>query len=198
MKRLFVALLILASVFSFTACTKKVDTGLKMDSGEVAKAVYDWKLYTNPAYRYEVRFPKDWAVFDSGEDGKQAAFYPVSRGEEVQQKSETYFGSIIILAKSNWENKYTLEDYYRQQTENLFLGNYETEKIVLDGKDAVWFKNVRNRNIEKPDLLVDIIALELGDRILEIEVQEKEYWSQIKTILNSIKFYPNASPAEMK
>lgn len=169
-----------------------------MDKSEVTKQVFDWKIYTNPAYRYELRFPKDWASFDSGEDGKQAAFYPVSRGEQAKSGNETYYGSLIILAHSNWQTKYTLEDFYRHQTENLFLGGYEQEKITLDGKEAIWFKNVRNRNIEKPDLLVDIIAVDLGDRILEMEVQEKEYWTDIKTILNSIVFYPNSSPSDMQ
>jgi len=198
MKRLFIVLLIIVCGFSFSGCAKKVDTGLKMDSSAVAKKVYDWKLYTNPAYRYELRFPKDWAVFDSGEDGKQAAFYPTVRGEEVRSNDQTYYGSIIILAHSNWQTKYTLEDFYRQQTENLFLGNYQQEKVVIGGTEGVWFKNVRNRNLEKAEALVDVFAIDLGDRILEIEIQEKEYWDDIKTIINSMSFYPNASPAEMK
>jgi len=189
MKRFLIVLLVIVCGFSFSGCAKKVDSGLKMDSSEVAKKVYDWKLYTNPAYRYELRFPKDWTVFDSGEDGKQAAFYQVAHGEELKNQNKTYYGSIVILAHSNWQTKYTLEDFYRAQTENLFLGNYQQEKITIGGTEGVWFKDVRNRNIEKPELLVDI---------LEIEIQEKEYWDDIKIILNSIIFYPNASPAEMK
>lgn len=198
MKRFLITLLIGVCVFSFAGCTKKANVGFKMDASEVSKNVYDWKLYTNPAYRYELRFPKDWSVYDSGEDGKQAVFYSNVRGEEVQKANETYFGSLIILATSNWQTKNTVEDFYRQQTENLFLGDYEQEKIIINNVESVWFKNVRNRNIEKPELLVDIVAIDLGDRILEIEIQEKQYWEEIKTILNSMTFYPNASPAEMK
>ena len=184
MKRFLIASLVIVCALSFTGCSKKGDTSFSIPASEVAKTVYDWKLYTNPAYRYELRFPKDWAVFDSGEDGKQSAFYPIGHGEELKQKDKTYYGSMIILATSNWQTKYTLEDFYRQKTENLFLGNYEQEKIALNGNEAIWFKDVRNRNIEKPDAVIDVIAIDLSDRILEIEIPEKEY-------------YPNASPAGM-
>lgn len=198
MKKSLVLLAVVLLVVSLSGCTKKEDAGFAIDAGKLKTKVFDWKIYTNPAYRYELRFPTDWSVYDSGEDGKQAAFYPTAHGEELKSKNETYFGAMVILAKSNWKEEYTLEDYYRQQTENLFLGNYEQEKVTIGGVDGVWFKNVRNRNIEKPDLLVDVIALDLQDRILEIEVQEKEYWEDIKTILNSMTFYPNAAPAGME
>jgi hypothetical protein len=198
MKKVFVGLVILMLVFSFSACTKKENSGFAMNSSEVARQVYSWKLYTNPAYRYELRFPNNWLVYDSGEDGKQAAFYPEERGVEVQKNNETYYGSLVILAHSNWQTKYTLEDFYRQATENLFLGNYQQEKVFVGGIEGVWFKDVRNRNFEKPEVLVDLVALDLGDRILEIEIHEKQYWDDIKTILNSMTFYPNASPSDMK
>ncbi len=197
MKNFYVFLLVFFVMFSVVACTKKVDSGFSMDKGEVQKKVYDWKLYTNPAYRYEVRFPLDWLVYDSGEDGKQAAFYPVKRGEEAQANNETYYGSLVISATSNWQAQYSLEDFYRHQNENLFLGNYEQEIVVIGGIEGIWFKNVRNRNLDKPEVLVDVMALEIEDRILEIEIHEKQYWEEIRTILNSLIFYPNASSPDM-
>jgi len=198
MKKLFVTFILASLVVTFSACTKKDDGGFAMDSAKVAKTVYAWKIYTNPAYRYELRYPTNWLTYDSGEDGKQAAFYPEARGVEVQKNNETYYGAMVILAHSNWQTKYTLEDFYRQATENLFLGNYEQEKVSIGGVEGVWFKNVRNRNYENTEALVDLIALDLGDRILEIEIHEKQYWDDIRTILNSMSFYPNASPSEMK
>lgn len=197
MRKKIVFILVAVLLVAGTACTKqetKVEPDnlkLSMSKAEVSAAVKGWTIYTNPAYRYELRFPKDWKFVDSGEDGKQAAFYPASREKEVKENKETYYGAIVLLSRSNWQEKYNLEEFYRNQLENLFLGNYEQETILIDGQEAIWFKNVRNRNQENLDALVDVIALDLDDRIIEIEIHEKQFWDQIKPIINSIHFYPS-------
>lgn len=203
MKKIAFSLLIVSIMFLGAACTKKdapTDQGfnLSMTKGEVSQSVKGWSTHTNPAYRYELRYPTDWKVVDSGEDGVQAAFYPAEREAEVKKNKETYYGSVLFLAHINWKDNYTLEEFYRNQLENLFLGNYEQEAIMFDGEEGVWFKDVRNRNLEYPDRLVDVIALELDDRIIEIEIHEKEYWNDIKVMLNSLKFYPGKIMADLE
>lgn len=197
MKKSLILVCVFALLLGGTACTKNengsdpANMDLSLNKMQVSEGVKGWSIYTNPAYRYELRFPKDWKFFDSGEDGKQAAFYPESREAEVKANKETYYGTIVILSRSNWQENYNLEEFYREQDENLFLGGYEQEEILLGGKAATWFKDVRNRNPETPDAMVDVLAFDLEDRIIEIEIHEKQFWDDIKVILNSMKFYPS-------
>lgn len=197
MKKSLILVCVFALLLGGTACTKKEQANdsenlnLSLNNMEVQAGVQGWSIYTNPAYRYELRFPKDWGTYDSGEDGVQAAFYPKSRENEVKANKETYYGAMVILSRSNWKENYNLEEFYREQTENLFLGNYEQEEILLGGKEATWFKDVRNRNPENPEATVDVIAFDLEDRIIEIEIHEKQFWDEVRLIMNSIKFYPS-------
>ena len=101
------------------------------------------------------------------------------------------------MGKSNWKENYSLEEFYRNQTENLFLGNYEQEQLTIGGQNATWFKDVRSRRQEDPEILVDVIAMDLDDRIIEMEIHEKEFWTEISTIVNSIKFYPGKVIADL-
>jgi hypothetical protein len=204
MKKSLILVCVFALLLGGTACTKKENSNdsetrnLSLNNMQVQEGVRGWSIYTNPAYRYELRFPKNWKTYDSGEDGKQSAFYPASREGEVKASKETYYGTIVILSKSNWKENYNLEEFYREQTENLFLGGYEQEEILLGGKAATWFKDVRNRNPEKPEAVVDIITFDLEDRIIEVEIHEKQFWDDVKVIMNSIKFYPSKVKADLQ
>jgi hypothetical protein len=192
MKKFTIAICVLALVFTGLACTQSDQTPEKlgMSKIKVMEEVQGWSVFTNPAYRYELRHPKNWKLFTSGEDGVSVALYPQQREVEIRKNKETFYGSLIIVSHSNWQEKYTLEEFYRDQTENLFLGNYDQQPVALGEAGGIWFKDVRNKKLDNPEDLVDVIVLDLEDRIIEIEVHDKQYWDTIQVILNSIKFYP--------
>lgn len=199
MKKLFGLLLLGVIVFGVAGCVKIKNSGdlVVLSEATVKERIKGWKIYTNPAYRYELRFPQNWSYKDTGEDGVGASFFPLDKAKDAAKSKEKYFGDIVIISHSNWKESYNLEDFYRHQTENLFLGGYDKEEITLSGEKAIWFKAVRGKNPELSEKTVDLIALDLKDRIIEIEIHEKDDWDIVKTIINSIKFYSNKVISEL-
>lgn len=191
MKKIIIAILFASLIFTATACQKKEtdDKTLKVESLVLSEKVKNWIVFTNPAFRYELRYPRDWEISEPTEDGLSVSLYDNQSLKDAKKNNETFFGDLIILGHSNWKENYTLEEFYRHQTEDLFQGGYEREEIKINGQPGFLFKNVRNRDATKTDRLIDVIALELGDRVLEIEIYRN--WSVVKYILNTIKFYPS-------
>ena len=202
MKKFLLILVAVVLVTGMTGCAQKANqlggNGVILEKSVVSQQINGWKTYTNPAYRYELRFPTDWDFKDTGEDGKAASFYPIAREKAVSKTGEKYYGSVVIASYSNWTEKYTLEEFYRNQAENLYVGGYKTEEITVGGIKGIMFKDVRNKNEDNREKLVDLIALNLEDRIIEIEVHEKDQWDNVRTLISSIKFYPNNTMSDLK
>ena len=199
MKKLFSLFILGVIVFGLAGCAKIKNSSdsVVLSAATVKERVKGWKTYTNPAYRYELRFPQAWDYKDTGEDGVAASFFPLDKAKTATANKEKYFGSVIIISHSNWKELYNLEEFYRNQTENLLLGGYDKEEITLSGEKAIWFKAVRSKNPEQPEKIIDLIALDLKDRIIEIEIHEKDDWDIVKTIVNSVKFYSNKIISEL-
>jgi len=181
MKKILLTALVFCVAVSVAGCVKQdgQPRDLVMSSGALKSAVAGWKVYTNPASRYELRFPKNWTVEDSGEDGVTARFF----------QNQQVGVALKITTFSNWQEKLDLAGFYAKQPVDLLQSNPERADVEIDGQKAVWFKNVKGRVNGEPDRLVDVIAVNLESRILEIEVLDN--WPDAKVIINSLNFYPD-------
>ena len=171
-------------VITLVGCEKQTaeKNGLVIKSSIVKQSVNGWRVYTNPAFRYELRFPTDWKVADSGEDGLQAWFYSLAKDDK---------SLVTINSYSNWQENYIIEDFYARQPQDLFKAGYEKEVTKISEKNAYWFKGVK-----LPDGQADVVAIDLDDRIIEIIVWDK--WDEARTVINSLKFYPNKVIGDLK
>ena len=176
MSRLLMFVLIIFVSFSVCACSLKEDqNSLTLSSGVVKAYVKGWSVYTNPAYRYELRHPKSWLYADSGEDGKSFSLYSdVAKANLVMN----------IKAVSNWQEGYSLEDFY-QQKEDIY-SNATKESIILGGQRGELLRDV-SRQETLSGQKFNLIVFNLGDRIIEIELFSKD--KTTKAVLNSLKFY---------
>jgi len=181
MKKLILILIIFTLSFSLTGCEKIEETKkLLMSETDVSLAVKNWALETNPAFRYEIRFPKRWVYHKSDELGKEVILY--SEGDTL---SDTYHGAMKIIGFVNWQTEYTLAEYYQNEKENnLFEQGFENEEIEHRSFKATWFKNVNTIYTDKE---IDVVVFNLGDRIVEFQLIED--WDTTRTIFNSNKFY---------
>src|SRR3989339_454200 len=194
MRRILLAVLALFVAVSVAGCAKQGGRpdSLAMSSGAVKSAVAGWKVYTNPASRYELRFPKSWTVEDSGEDGVTVRFF--------QDKKVGV--AVKITTFSNWQEKLDLAGFYARQSVDLLKSDTAREDVELDGQKAVWFKDVKGRVSGLPaqagdaNRLIDVVAVNLDSRILEIEVLDG--WDSAKVILNSLNFYPDKVISDLK
>ena len=179
MRKILLAALTLVLVMSVAGCAKPEErpASLAMGSGAVKSAVTGWKVYTNPASRYELRFPKNWEVEDSGEDGVTARFF----------QNKKVGVAVKITSYSNWQQKLDLAGFYAGQTVDLLKSDVKREEVEIDGQKAVWFQGVKGRVSGDANRLIDVIAINLDSRILEIEVLDG--WDEARVILNSINFY---------
>ncbi len=165
-------------LFVATACQKVEPTSdFILGQSSVKNMVHGWQLYTNPAFRYEIRFPQGWLTSDSGEDGVIARFQPEQDNED----------SLKIIGYTNWKYGYTLSEFYDNQEVNLIASDYDREELELNGNQAIWFKKIPNRMATDPEREVDIVTVYLGDRILELEIRNN--FDTVKELINSIKFY---------
>lgn len=155
---------------------------MSLTEKEVKAKVKDWRVYTNPAYRYELRHPIAWRMETSGEDGKLVEFF-------ISKQSSSK--ALVIRGVSNWKEQLFLEQYFAGQPEDLFKAGYEKEDAFVSGEKAVWFKAVK-----RGDLPINIIAVASEDRILIIEIWTD--WEDSLAVLNTIKFYPNKTFDEVK
>lgn len=181
-KKIFsVVVLMFVLICGVSACVKKDNNAkeLEMSAGAVKQAVKDWRIYTNPAFRYELRFPQNWDYASSGEDGAGAALFPRGLNSETD--------GVSIRGVSNWAERYDLAEFYRHQSVDLLKSEYAREEIKIGKMKGVWFKDVSGRLTGKPDQKVDLIAFELGDRILEIEIRSD--WEASRAVVNSFNFY---------
>ncbi|MBU1132129.1 hypothetical protein KKC32_02700 [Patescibacteria group bacterium] len=176
MKKILLMLVVACFVFVGAGCEKK--SGYIFSSDEVKTKVQGWMVYTNPAYRYELRVPQTWTFKDSGEDGYTAEFFP--------KTSST--SALIIRSQSNWQEPINLEEYYKKQTRNL-LEEFDSSEIEIGGTKAILFQDISGENT---DAKIDVIALDLGDRIIEITIAGENEMS--RAIVSSLKFYPANAP----
>jgi predicted small lipoprotein YifL len=182
MKKLFGVLLLFIFVFSLSACGNKSKPGVngpdeyKVSEIDVATNVKGWDLFTNPAFRYEIRFPNSYGMSSSGEDGKLVKLF---------QEEENINLALLFRGHINFINNYTLEEFYQNSDNNLYE-QYDYEDVYIDGEKSVLFKNVAKYD---GDQIIDLLAVDRKFGIIEIEIFEPED-SEVKTILNSINFYP--------
>jgi hypothetical protein len=193
-KKAIFFLILFFALIGFSACTKNNNdpNSLIMKQSAVQTAVNNWKVYTNPAYRYELRFPQTWKVADSGEDGKSVWFY---------KKGATDNAPVLtIKSYSNWQEGYDLETFYSKTKNDLFKTSPNREEITIDDQKAVWFKDAQMEGEESAFASVkgasadggqklNVISLDLDDRIVEILIIGE--WVDAKTVVNSLNFYPN-------
>ena len=178
MKKLFVISLMFVALLGVSGCEKKAPTSdLNMDAATIATNVKGWTVYTNPAYRWEIRVPKSWSYTDSGENGYQATFF-----------AKPGKATVDILSKSNWQENYTLEQFYQNQTVNIWK-DYKSEDMTLGANPVKLFRDVKGL-VPGSDSTAQVMAMSLGDRIVEIRMYEVN--DDSKTLVNSIKFYGNA------
>lgn len=183
MKKLLTVFLVIIFAVSLGGCVREdqvVSESILMDDSEVQKEVNGWMVYTNPQLRYELRIPKRWKYYPEELSVKEVAFYP-----DDKILSDDYKGSVIIKGYVNWQNNYTLEEYYEKESSyNLMNSNLEKEEIEFKGFQAYWIKN--NTSLY-PGQSVDFIVFNLGDRIIEFQIVDD--WQTAKTIFNSMFFY---------
>lgn len=178
MKKILVIAVMLVALISVSGCEKKPPTtDLNMDATAIASNVKGWTVYTNPAYRWEIRVPKSWSYTDSGENGYQATFFAKPGNATVE-----------ISSKSNWQENYTLEQFYQNQPVNIWK-DYKSEDMTLGGNPVKLFRDVKGLVSGSPDATAQVMALSIGDRIVEIRMYEVT--DESKTLVNSIKFYGN-------
>lgn len=182
MRKIITLVVLVVIILGGTACTKKESSEtLALSKSEVKQKVTGWTVYTNPAYRYEFRLPQEWTWLDSGEDGKLVQLFSANN---------TSNPAVVIKSVSNWQEKYSLEEYYQNQENNLWTDNIKRQEITMADQKAFWFKNVLDNEEEK-----EIIAWELGDRIVEFEILAENETAEV--ILNSFRFYGNKTISDL-
>jgi hypothetical protein len=180
MKKLISIVAIFSLMLTLAACQKQENlAGLSLEKKEVEKTVSDWAIYTNGSFRYELRQPKDWMFYEVGEFGKEVFFHPVDK-----ETSDTYLGAVRIVGYVNYKTNYTLEEFYKNQPQDLFAGNFEREEIKFAENRAVWFKKVNSIYENKE---VDVITIDGGDRIVEYYIMDE--WSTAQVMFNTMYFY---------
>ncbi|MFA6537513.1 MAG: hypothetical protein WCT18_03910 [Patescibacteria group bacterium] len=183
-KKKWVLFLFLPMVFVLSACGQKVgvqNDSLQISSGELAQKVDNWRILTNPAFRYEFRYPRDWSAVMSGEDGVVVNVFSSDQTTEDED--------IRIVSYTNWKQNYTMEEFYAKQYQDLPKTVTEKESIKISGYDGVWFKKVKNMVPDNPEAEVDVITIKTSDSFVEIII--KRNFETARTILNSLKFYGN-------
>lgn len=181
MKKNFIFGVLLGTLLLVSGCSKTPAqplTDLNLDDSVVTQNVRGWDIYTNAAYRWEIRVPLTWDNKNSGEDGYYAEFFP--RGSVST--------AVEFNCKSNWQEKYTLEQYYSKQEKNLWT-EYSREDMTLGGRSAVLFRDVKGL-VSGSDKTANVVVLDLVDRIVEIRVFDMT--PDALTLLNSINFYGDA------
>lgn len=184
MKKLFIVFFVIAFAVVLTGCGKKNQvTTIIVPQEQVQKEVNGWTVYTNPLVRYELRHPKSWEVHKADADGQDVSFYPRSK-----VLSDKYKGALRIQSFVNWKVQYTLEKYAAEEApQNYYDLGFEQEAITVDELSGVWFKGVTGLYETNPDLAVDVVLLDGGDRIIEIHLMDRD--DTTLTLFNSLNFY---------
>jgi len=183
--KFLVALLIVPLLISACSCQRngsedRTDFEVKQTE-DVQSKVKDWVVYTNPAYRYELRSPLDWQIEDVEKKGEEVMFFP--KGKEL---SDNYKGELRILGYSNWKEKYKLDYYVKYVgTTNYYALTDAKDKEVIEfrGFYAEHLKNVElGENIQG-----DVILIDARDRIIIIELRGS--FDKLSDIIGSMYFY---------
>jgi|GEM_PF-1576106 len=185
-KNILISAFVCLFLVSLSACSNKPavnNSSWLMSASELAKAVNNWKILTNPAFRYEFRYPQNWSAVMSGEDGVVVNVFSADQ--------ETSDEDLRIVSYTNWKQNYTIEEFYEKQYQNLYKVYVDREDIEIAGAKGFWFKKVKNMIPDKPDLEVDVITVKTSDSIIEFIIKRNP--EIVKTILNSLKFYGNNS-----
>jgi len=183
--KFLIALLIIPLVVSACSCSKN-DSGAGVDfevkeTEDVKGKVTNWVVFTNPAYRYELRSPTDWEIFDKHQTGEDVYFYP--KGEAI---SDEYMGELRIIGFTNWMEKYPLDEYIKNHAEtNYYSFNdaEEREEFEYRGFYAMRFRNVEI--IE--DEFIEVLAIDAADRIIVMELYGS--FKDLENIIGSLYFY---------
>lgn len=177
-----------ALVFSFWGCEKSIESTdiLRLSASMIKQGVRGWAIYTNPTFRYELRYPNDWEVQTSGEDGVWASFHLKGNQREIFR----------VNGYTNWQEGYDLPQFYLHQPKNLLQSGFEQRDVEIAGQTGIWLKNVRGQVEGDAEAAIDLVAFELGDRIIEIKIFQE--WEDSKMVLNSIKFYSNKTISDLK
>ncbi len=177
LKRIFFAGGLLFLAIMLSACGNGGET-VKQDFNyserEVKNFVKGWKIYTNPAFRFEIRYPVDWQVSDSGENGLRVDFSPLD--------SENEQAYLAIKSHINWDTNYSLAEFYANQENNLWRDEVIRQEVEIGDSPAYWFLGAGDEG-------EDILALDKEDRIIEFII--KEEFETARKIINSLKFYPD-------
>ncbi len=190
MKKAILLSLLLVGVMIFSGCVKNnvpedygqptVQSSLILDQEKVKENVDGWVVFTNPQFRYELRYPKNWTYSLDDEGAKISVLYPKNK-----QLSEEYFGAMIVQGIVNWKNSYSIPEYYAMEAlNNYYELGFEARSFILNDYKAVWFPNVDGLYGELP---VQVVAIDLNDRLLEIHLFTTD--EETLTVLNSLKFY---------
>jgi hypothetical protein len=193
MKKVFLILLILTFSLTLTGCSSPISStkqtkDIIIDQDTVKNRVKGWGLYTNPAFRYELRHPKTWQLDMSDDIGTEVTIH-----DENKPLTDQYFGEIVIKGFVNWRTQYNLEQYYQNQTNNLFEQGFEQAEVEIDGQKATWFKEV---DTIYQDQEIDVITFDLDDRIVEIYLIDDS--KSTITVLNSLTFYGNKTISDLE
>lgn len=183
MKKVIVGLLLVVLAFTLTGCQKATPTdSLIMKETEVKTAVDGWTVYTNPQFRYELRHPLNWTSYQVTEGGEEVTLYP-----KVEGLSDGYLGEVKIKGIVNWQNYYSVADYYAKASSyNLYQDSTAQEVLDFKGAQAVLFKGVKNLYASRE---ISVITIDMKDRLIEFQILADS--TTAKVILNSLYFYGN-------
>lgn len=182
MKKILSLLTLSMLFFMVAGCEKDVEhRTLLLDQSEVKKTVYDWGIYTNPQFRYELRVPKDWVQTQTTEGGEEVTISPKRKTVDAN-----YPGGVKIFGYVNWNKQYSLEQFYQNKDHDLFKEGFQNEQIDFKGEKAIWFKNV---DTIYPGRKIDVVVFHLDDRIIEFYLIDD--WDKAINIFNSMYFYGN-------
>jgi len=153
------------------------------EKSKVQENVKNWVVYTNPAYRYELRAPRDWEILDMERKGETVFLYPK---ESQKPDLQGYRGAIMIRGFSNWQANFELEEFIKSRSPYnyyMMIKDGEVVEIEYKGYDAIWFKNIK----AKRDKYIDAIVVDLDDSILIMEIWDNP--EQATNIISSLYFY---------
>ncbi len=147
---------------------------------EVKDDVKGWVVFTNPAFQYELRSPKDWEIKDVDKKGEEVMFYP--KGEEI---SDTYKGELRILGFSNWQDNLAIEKFVMSKAPINYYDLGFDEKIDFNFRDyvAVQLKGVK---LDEENT-IDVIAVRTKSHIVLIEMRGS--YDELTNIIGSMYFY---------
>ncbi|MFZ5364836.1 MAG: hypothetical protein ACOZBH_01395 [Patescibacteria group bacterium] len=182
--KFLIALLIVPLLISACSCQKQPtdrDHVELLVPDDVKGKVKDWVVYTNPAFRYELRSPENWEILDLNKTGEDVYFY--EKGKSI---TDDYKGELRILGFSNWLEKLSIDEFIKSKAPtNYYAISAGEDRQEIQFRD---FYAIRFDNVEiAENQLIDVLAIDGRDRIILIELRGTK--KDIETILGSMYFY---------